>query len=55
MSSLKDNQSCALLEQYLGYLTVVKGHSPLTAEEYRVDILMLLEFIKRKELTQKEK
>ena len=48
MSSLKDNKTCPLLEQYLNYLTVVKGRSPLTAEEYRVDCNMLFEFIKRK-------
>ena len=27
MSSLKENRTCALLEQYLSYLTVVKGRS----------------------------
>jgi site-specific recombinase XerC len=48
MSSLKENKTCALLEQYLSYLTVVKGRSPLTAEEYRVDCNMLFEFVKRK-------
>jgi len=48
MSSLKDNKTCSLLEQYLSYLTVVKGRSPLTAEEYRVDCNMLFEFIMRK-------
>jgi site-specific recombinase XerD len=47
MSSLKDNNTCALLNQYLSYLTVVKGRSPLTAEEYRIDNNMLFEFIKR--------
>jgi len=35
MPSLKDNKSYALLEQYLSFLTVVKGRSPLNAEEYR--------------------
>jgi len=48
MSSLKDNRTCALLEQYLSYLVVVKGRSPLTAEEYRVDNNMLFEHVKRK-------
>jgi site-specific recombinase XerD len=48
MSSLKENRTCGLLEQYLNYLTVVKGRSTLTAEEYRVDCNMLFEFIKRK-------
>jgi site-specific recombinase XerD len=47
MSSLKDNKTCALLEQYLSYLVVVKGRSPLTAEEYRVDCNMLFEYIKQ--------
>ena len=47
MSSLKNNKTCALLEQYLSYLTVVKGRSPLTADEYRIDNLMLFEYIKR--------
>ena len=30
MSSLKDNKTCALLQQYLSYLTIVKGRSRLT-------------------------
>jgi hypothetical protein len=33
MLSLKNNTSCTLLEQYLSYLTLVKGRSALTAEE----------------------
>jgi len=48
MPSLKDNKSCALLEQYLSYLIIVKGRSPLTAEEYRIDCCMLFEFMKTK-------
>ena len=47
MSSLKDNKTCALLQQFLSYLTIVKGRSLLTAEEYRVDNNMLLEYVKR--------
>lgn len=47
MPSLKDNKTCALLEQYLNYLVVVKGRSPLTAEGYRIDCLMFFEFIKQ--------
>ena len=47
MSSLKNNKTCALLEQYLSYLTVVKGRSPLTSYEYRVDTLMFFEYVKR--------
>jgi site-specific recombinase XerD len=48
MSSLKENKTCNFLEQYLNYLVVVKGRSPLTADEYRIDCNMLFEFIKRK-------
>jgi site-specific recombinase XerD len=48
MSSLKENKTCGLLEQYLSYLTVVKGRSLLTADEYRVDCTMFFEFVKRK-------
>jgi site-specific recombinase XerC len=47
MPSLKENKTCVILEQYLRYLTVVKGRSPLTADEYRIDCLMLLEYVKR--------
>jgi|GEM_PF-2990058 len=46
MSSLKENKTCALLEQYLMYLTVVKGRSPLTADEYRIDCEMFFEYVK---------
>lgn len=35
MSQLKDNRTFTLLEQYLTYLTVVKGRSQLTAYECR--------------------
>jgi site-specific recombinase XerD len=47
MSSLKENKTCALLEQYLNYLHIVKGRSPLTCDEYRVDCNMLFEYIKK--------
>jgi site-specific recombinase XerD len=47
VSSLKNSVSCALLEQVLSYLTLVRGRSALTAEEYSVDCLMLFEYIKR--------
>jgi len=47
MSQLKENKTCTLLEQYLSYLVIVKGRSPLTAEEYRIDCLMLLAFVKQ--------
>ena len=47
MSSLKDNTTCPLLEQYLSYLTVVKGRSNLTAQEYRIDCTLFFEYVKR--------
>ena len=47
MPSLKENKTCALLEQYLSYLTVVKGRSILTSYEYRIDCLMFFEYLKR--------
>jgi site-specific recombinase XerD len=47
MSSLKNNKTCLLLEQYLSYLTVVKGRSPLTAEEYRIDCLLFFSYLKQ--------
>lgn len=34
------NKTCLLLEQYLNYLSVMKGRSPCTIREYRADILM---------------
>jgi site-specific recombinase XerD len=54
MPSLKNNKTCTLLEQYLSYLIVVKGRSPLTGEEYRIDNLMFCEFIKHKRGVSKE-
>ena len=45
--SLKNNKTCALLEQYLSYLSVVKGRSHLTCDEYRIDSLLFFEFLKR--------
>jgi site-specific recombinase XerD len=47
MSSLKENKTCALLEQYLSYLTIMKGRSYLTADEYRIDCLLFFEYVKR--------
>lgn len=41
-----NNKSCKLLEQYLGYLTVMKGRSENTVTEYRGDLVMFFKFIK---------
>lgn len=38
--------SCQILEQYLSYLTVIKGRSENTTNEYRNDLLMFLRFVK---------
>lgn len=42
---LKNYNSFPLLEEYLSYLTVIKGHSLNTVIEYRTDILMFFEFL----------
>ena len=39
------NKSCQLLEQYLGYLTTIKGRSNNTVIEYRIDILHFLRYV----------
>lgn len=44
-----------LLDQYLTYLVVVKGRSPLTADEYRIDNNMLFEYLLRRRGTHLEK
>jgi site-specific recombinase XerC len=51
MSSLKENKTCALLEQYLNYLKIIKGRSPLTCDEYRADCNMLFEYLKNSFIT----
>jgi len=54
MPSLKENKTCSILEQYLSYFVVVKGRSPLTAEEYRIDNCLLFEYIKQQRGTPPE-
>lgn len=39
-------KSCPLVEQYLGYLTVMKGRSENTVTEYRCDLINFFKFIK---------
>ncbi len=39
---MQSNKTCQLVEQYLGYLTVIKGRSENTIKEYRTDLLMFL-------------
>ncbi len=42
---LKNYKSFDLLEEYLSYLTVIKGRSINTVIEYRTDVLMFFEFL----------
>ncbi|SDI45809.1 site-specific integrase [Desulfosporosinus hippei] len=37
---MPSNKTCPLVEQYLGYLAVIKGRSENTVNEYRTDLLM---------------
>lgn len=42
---MQSNKTCLLLEQYLGYLVVIKGRSENTILEYRTDLLMFFNFV----------
>lgn len=44
--ALKNYSSFPLLEEYLNYLTVIKGRSQNTVIEYRTDVLMFFSFLK---------
>ena len=46
--ALKNFKTFPLLEEYLNYLTVIKGRSQGTVVEYRTDILMFFAFLKEK-------
>ena len=52
---LKNNKSFELLEQYLSYLTVIKGRSINTVIEYRTDVLMFFEFLCNKRNKERDK
>jgi integrase/recombinase XerD len=43
---MQSNKSCPLVEQYLGYLVVIKGRSVNTIKEYRTDLLMFFNYVK---------
>jgi integrase/recombinase XerD len=43
---MQSNKSCPLVEQYLGYLVVIKGRSENTIKEYRTDLLMFFNYVK---------
>lgn len=42
---MQSNKTCQLVEQYLHYLSVIKGRSENTIKEYRTDLLMFLEHV----------
>ena len=52
---LKNYKSFELLEQYLSYLTVIKGRSINTVIEYCTDVLMFFEFLCNKRNMEREK
>ncbi|WP_242968833.1 site-specific integrase [Marasmitruncus massiliensis] len=41
---MQSDKSCAVVEHYLAYLKTVKGRSPNTILEYRVDLLQFFRF-----------
>jgi len=42
---MQSNKTCPLVEQYLGYLSVIKGRSENTILEYQTDILAFFNYI----------
>lgn len=42
---MQSDKTCPLLEQYLGYLTTIKGRSNNTVLEYRTDILHFFSYV----------
>lgn len=42
---MQSNKTCPLVEQYLGYLVVIKGRSENTALDYRINLLMFFHFV----------
>lgn len=42
---MQSNKTCKLVEQYLGYLIVIKGRSENTVKEYRTDLLMFFRYV----------
>lgn len=42
---MQSNKTCLIVEQYLGYLSIIKNHSKNTILEYRTDLLMFFSYI----------
>ena len=41
---MQSNKTCPLVEQYLGYLVVIKGRSENTALNYRINLTYVFSF-----------
>ncbi|MBQ4248513.1 MAG: tyrosine recombinase XerC [Clostridia bacterium] len=44
--NIAENNTFELLEDYIGYITVVKSYSPKTVYEYRLDLTLFFRFLK---------
>lgn len=42
---MQSNRTCPLIEQYLGYLIVIKGRSENTIKECQTDLLMFFSYV----------
>jgi site-specific recombinase XerD len=42
---MQSDKSCPIVEQYLSYLTTIKGRSKNTVLEYRLDLLQFLRYV----------
>ena len=42
---MQSNKSCVIVEQYLAYLITIKGRSPNTILEYRLDLLQFFRYV----------
>lgn len=47
---MQSNKTCMILEQYLNYLSIIKGRSDNTIKEYRTDILMFFPTVRYKNI-----
>lgn len=42
---MQKNKTCPIVEQYLGYLSIIRNRSENTILEYRTDLLMFFSYI----------
>jgi site-specific recombinase XerD len=52
VNRMQSNKTCLILEQYLSYLSTIKGRSICTIKEYRTDILLFLWWLAAERKTQ---